>query len=258
MVVAGAAHGAEPTAARAPTGAARARVPRLPGRRRTRSRSGDQLHAAQGCPREDQGGRRRDRRGPHPQGPAAPPRAARGWRRPTAASSPRCCPRSASPAAPTRSPRCPTGGTIRSPLLILVGMGEAGARRPGRRTSRRRAAALRACPTPRRVALALPAARRAPGPRGRRGQHARRLHLHRLQVRPPTRTGPGEVVVLTDTARTKAAQQRRRGRPVVAEATALARDWVNTPPGDLTPEIVRRRRRRRAQGAQAGQGEGRR
>ena len=35
-----------------------------------------------------------------------------GWRRPTAASSRRCCPRSASPASPARSPRCrPAAGS---------------------------------------------------------------------------------------------------------------------------------------------------
>jgi leucyl aminopeptidase len=47
---------------------------------------------------------------------------------------------------------------------------------------------------------------------------------------------PGEVVVLTDRARSTEAQQRLEAARVVSEATALARDWVNTPAGDLTPE----------------------
>ena len=47
--------------------------------------------------------------------------------------------------------------------------------------------------------------------------------------------GPGEIVVLTDTARTKSAKEAVETARIVAETTALARDWVNTPPGDLTP-----------------------
>ncbi|MGA8209835.1 MAG: leucyl aminopeptidase, partial [Nocardioidaceae bacterium] len=51
----------------------------------------------------------------------------------------------------------------------------------------------------------------------------------------PGRAAPGEVVVLTDVARTKGAQRAVEAATVVSAATTLARDWVNTPPGDLTP-----------------------
>ena len=53
----------------------------------------------------------------------------------------------------------------------------------------------------------------------------------------PDGSGPGEVVVLTDIARTKGAQRALEAARIVSDATTLARDWVNTPPGDLTPEL---------------------
>ena len=46
---------------------------------------------------------------------------------------------------------------------------------------------------------------------------------------------PGEVVVLSDAARDKAAVQALETAQVVAAAVARTRDWVNMPPADLTP-----------------------
>ena len=48
---------------------------------------------------------------------------------------------------------------------------------------------------------------------------------------------PGEVVVLSSAARKKEAQQALDDALVVTEAVATTRDWVNTPPGDLTPPV---------------------
>ncbi len=45
-----------------------------------------------------------------------------------------------------------------------------------------------------------------------------------------------EVVVLTDQARGKPGRQARDTAGVVARAVARTRDWVNTPPRDLTPQ----------------------
>ncbi len=129
--------------------------------------------------------------------------------------------------------RIPTGGTIRSPLLLAVGMGEL---RDLDADAVRRAAgvALRSVPNAASVALALPA-------------------LDPVQVRAVVEgavlggysytaykaggssNGPGEVVVLTDTARSKEAQRALHVARTVGEATRLARDWVNTPAADLTP-----------------------
>ena len=51
----------------------------------------------------------------------------------------------------------------------------------------------------------------------------------------PKPQGPSEVVVLSDAARTKAARTAFETAQVVGAATMLVRDWVNMPPGDLTP-----------------------
>ncbi len=131
--------------------------------------------------------------------------------------------------------KVPTGGVLRSPMLILVGMGEAGALDPA---ACRRAAgtAMRAVTNAASVALALPAGDehrvRAVVEGSMLGRYAFSTYKSG-----PAPQGPGEIVVLTDTARTKAAQQALQVATVVAQATTLARDWVNTPPGDLTPEI---------------------
>ena len=53
--------------------------------------------------------------------------------------------------------------------------------------------------------------------------------------RPPDTQAPARSSVLTDAARTKAAEAARATAQVVAAAIHLTRDLVNTPPGDLTP-----------------------
>jgi leucyl aminopeptidase len=130
--------------------------------------------------------------------------------------------------------KVPTGGTVRSPLLILVGMGEAGELDAD---ACRRAAgvAVRSVSNAASVVLALPA---------RDGAEIRAVlegwvlggYTFTTYQTGPVRQGPADVVVLSDVARTKAAQQAAEVARVVSGATSLARDWVNTPPGDLTPE----------------------
>ena len=48
--------------------------------------------------------------------------------------------------------------------------------------------------------------------------------------------GASEVVILSGAARNKDATAALETAQVVAAATSIARDWVNTPPGDFTPE----------------------
>jgi leucyl aminopeptidase len=131
--------------------------------------------------------------------------------------------------------KVPTAGAIRSPLLILVGLGEA---RDVDAVAVRRAAglALRNVSNAASVALALPAV----------DEHDVRAVVEGSMLggysfstykTAPERSGPVEVVVLTDTARSKGSQRAMETARIVSEATALARDWVNTPPGDLTPEL---------------------
>ncbi len=129
----------------------------------------------------------------------------------------------------------PTGGRIRSPLLILVGMGET--REPDAAACRRAAGvALRSVSNAASVAVALPAldAEQVRGVVEGCVLGGYTFGTYRTSA---PRTGPGEVVVLTDTARTKGTRQALETARVVAGCTALARDWVNTPAGDLTPAL---------------------
>jgi leucyl aminopeptidase len=136
-------------------------------------------------------------------------------------------------AKPGEVAKVPTGGTIKSPLLILVGLGDASAVDAA---AVRRAAgvAARAVSNAASVAIALPALDdhqvRAVVEGTMLGSYA--FSAFRTGAAPE---GPGEIVVLTDIARTKSAKEAVETARIVAETTALARDWVNTPPGDLTP-----------------------
>jgi leucyl aminopeptidase len=127
--------------------------------------------------------------------------------------------------------KVPTGGIVKSPLLVLVGLGELGDLDAA---AVRRAAgvAARSVTNAASVAYALPATDDA---HVRAVVEGSMLGGYTYKASPPQQ-GPAEVVVLTDLARSKGAQAAAETARVVAAATALARDWVNTPPGDLTPE----------------------
>ncbi len=133
--------------------------------------------------------------------------------------------------------KVPTGGTIKSPLLILVGLGELPESGLDPSAVRRAAgAATRAVANAASFALALPATDehlvRAVVEGSRLGAYA--FTTYKSGDSP---SGVGEVVVLTDVARTKGAQRALATGDAVAVATSLVRDWVNTPAGDLTPEL---------------------
>ena len=131
--------------------------------------------------------------------------------------------------------KVPTAGILRSSLLILVGMG---AGDPADPTAVRRAAglALRNVSNAASVALALPAADarlvRAVVEGAILGGYA--FSAYKTGSPPEA---PGEVVVLTDAARSRPAQRAVELARAVGEATALARNWVNTPAADLTPVL---------------------
>ena len=118
---------------------------------------GDDLQPAQRQPRQDprrRGGRRaRAAR----QGAAGRRRAVRTSPRPTAASSGRCWPPSGVTGKAGEVAKVPTGGTLASPLLVLVGLGKqadadggtpGGRRRRPRGHERRLGRASRCPPTP--------------------------------------------------------------------------------------------------------------
>jgi leucyl aminopeptidase len=130
--------------------------------------------------------------------------------------------------------KVPTAGMIKSPLLILVGLGPAGAVDAA---AVRRAAgvALRTVSNAASVTLALPAADEQ---QVRAVVEGAMLGAYSFTTfkSDSTSQAPGEVVVLTDTARSKGAARAADVARTIATATVLARDWVNTPPGDFTPE----------------------
>jgi leucyl aminopeptidase len=129
--------------------------------------------------------------------------------------------------------RVPTGGTIKSPLLVLVGLGDADAVTPS--VVRRGAGvAARAIANAASVALALPATDADQVRAVLEGYLLGGYSFADYRSSKPE-DRPGEVVILSPAARDKAAKAAVETARIVAAATMLTRDWVNTPPGDLTP-----------------------
>ncbi len=130
--------------------------------------------------------------------------------------------------------KIPTAGTLKSPLLILVGLGEA-SKLTTEGVRRAAGAAARAVSNAATVALALPAGD---------ADHVRAVvdgyqlgsYAFTAFKTSPAKDPAGEVVVLSDVAKQKEATTAFETSQVVAAATRLTRDWVNTPPGDFTPE----------------------
>ncbi|MEZ0580136.1 leucyl aminopeptidase [Nocardioides sp. MH1] len=127
--------------------------------------------------------------------------------------------------------KVPTNGAIGSPLLVLVGLG---AETDPPAVRRAAGAAARAVTNAASVALALP----ADSPELVRSV----LEGYRLGGYGFTRyksggspSAPAEIVVLSPAARRKEAVAAFDDAQLVADAVAVARDWTNTPPADLTP-----------------------
>jgi leucyl aminopeptidase len=129
--------------------------------------------------------------------------------------------------------KIPTAGTLKSPLLILVGLGDEEKVTP---EGVRRAAgvAARAVSNAATVALALPAPDAQHVRAAADGYQLGSYSFTAFKTTPAPDVA-GEVVVLSDVARQKEVAAALETSQVVAAATRLARDWVNTPPGDFTP-----------------------
>lgn len=134
---------------------------------------------------------------------------------------------------PGETVKIPTGGTIKAPLLIVVGLGEEadlgtdGVRRGA-------GVAARAVSNAASVTLALPADD---------ADHVRAVtegyllggYTFDTYKSGATADEAGEVVVLSGAARDKAAVAALETAQVVAAGVSRTRDWVNTPAADLTP-----------------------
>ncbi len=136
---------------------------------------------------------------------------------------------------PGESAKIPTGGIIKSPLLILVGLGE---RDKLTAEAVRRAAGLaaRTVSNAATVALALPAVDASHVRAVADGYLLGAYSFTEFKTAKAPDTA-AEVVILTDVARTKDAVAALETAQVVAAATCTVRDWVNTPAGNLTPPL---------------------
>ncbi|MDN5744179.1 MAG: leucyl aminopeptidase, partial [Nocardioidaceae bacterium] len=130
--------------------------------------------------------------------------------------------------------KVPTGGVIASPLLVLVGMGEEASSGAVRRAA---GVAARAVTNAASVAYALPADTtelvRAVLEGYRLGGYA--FTTYKSDVR--SSTAPAELVILSPGARRAEMTSALEQAQVVSDAVLAARDWVNTPPNDLTPPM---------------------
>ena len=136
--------------------------------------------------------------------------------------------------------KVPTNGTLKSPLLILVGLGSAAddgsAEVHPDQVRRAGGVAARALSNTASVALCLPSETSAHVQAAVEGfvLGSYRFDDYRTSER---KDGPGEIVVLSPGARRSEQQEAFEAGQVVATAVARARDWVNTPPGDLRPPV---------------------
>jgi len=129
--------------------------------------------------------------------------------------------------------RVPTSGLLSSPLLVLVGIGKEVTPTLVRQAA---GAAARAVPNATSVAVALP----ADTPelvRAVTEGHLLGGYTFTVYKRPTEDTAPSDVVILSEVARRTEAVAAFEEAQVLAAAVRVARDWVNTPPGDLTPPL---------------------
>jgi len=127
--------------------------------------------------------------------------------------------------------KVPTAGTLASPLMVLVGLGKKVDHVAVRRAA---GVAARSVSNAASVAVALPAAEPELVRAVTEG-HLLGGYAFTTYKKDSSPKGPGEVVVLSEIARRKEAVAAFEEAQVVARAVAVTRDWVNTPPGDLTP-----------------------
>ena len=127
--------------------------------------------------------------------------------------------------------KLPTGGVIKSPLLLLVGLGDEATTESVRRAA---GVAARTVTNAASVALALPADTpelvRAVTEGWILGGYS--FDKYKTATKDDS---PVDVVVLSELARQTEAAAAAETAQAVAAARNLVRDWVNNPPGDFTP-----------------------
>jgi len=128
----------------------------------------------------------------------------------------------------------PTNGAIKAPVLVVVGLGKEVTPSAVRRAA---GAASRCLNNAASVALALPATDADLVRAVTEGYILGAYSFDTYRSAAPA-DRPGEVVVLSDESRQAAVTAAFERAQVVAAAVARTRDWVNTPPADLTPPVL--------------------
>jgi leucyl aminopeptidase len=127
----------------------------------------------------------------------------------------------------------PTSGLLSSPLLVLVGIGREASPVMVRQAA---GAAARSVPNATSVAIALPADTPALVRAVTEG-HLLGGYTFTVYKQSPDGAAPSDVVILAEGARRAEDIAAFEEARVLADAVRVARDWVNTPPGDLTPPL---------------------
>lgn len=131
--------------------------------------------------------------------------------------------------------KLPSSGVVRAPLVIAVGLGTVKLVTP--ETLRRATAtAIRAVHNAASVAIALPAPDAASVQAIAEGALLGGYSYDRFRTEKET-DQPKSITLLTGKARSADGKASLERALVNATAVARTRDWVNTPPGDLTPPL---------------------
>jgi len=138
-------------------------------------------------------------------------------------------------AKPGQVATLPSGHVLKTPVLVVVGMGDAA---DVDRERLRWAAALGVQTVTNAVSVSVALPLDGPDDVQAAGEGA----LLGLYSYERYRSGddsdrPTDVVLIADKARTKDVTRAVEAAETVARAVCLARDWVNTPPNDLTPAV---------------------
>ena len=135
---------------------------------------------------------------------------------------------------PGQAATVPTNGVIKASVLVLVGMGPEVTPTAVRRAA---GAAARCLNNAASVGIALPASDADLVRAVTEGYILGAYSFDDYRSEAPA-DRPGEVVVLSEQSRQGAVTTAFEQAQVVAAAVARTRDWVNTPPGDLTPPLL--------------------
>jgi leucyl aminopeptidase len=130
--------------------------------------------------------------------------------------------------------KVPTNGAISSPLLVLIGLGSDVDAKACRRAA---GVAARAATNVSSVAIALPADTAELVRAVTEGCALGAYTFTAYKKDPKAEKAPGTVTVLSPAARKKDLVTAFEEAQVLSRAVSATRDWVNLPPGDLTPPV---------------------